>query len=128
VIIDASAVLSILFRAPGYEALLAKVAAASRVGLGAPTLAELGIVLCAQTKRDARALLTRFVQQSEAQTVAFGESHGRVALDAYLRYGKGRHAADLSYAECLSYAVARLANEPLLTASPGFAHTDLELA
>lgn len=127
-ILDASAVLAIVFRAPGHEALLSKLARVTRVGIGAPTLAELGIVLCAQTKRDARALLTRFIQQCDAQTVAFGESHGRVALDAYLRYGKGRHAADLTYGECLSYAVARLASEPLLAASPGFAHTDLELA
>ena len=127
-ILDASAILTVFFRAPRYEGVLAKIAGASGIGVGAPTLAALGMLLCARTKRDPRALLARFLQGCDAQTVAFGESHWRAALDAYLRYGKGRHAAELSFVACLAYAVAKLAAQPLLTIQPGFAHTDLELA
>lgn len=127
-ILDGSALLAVFFREPGYEAVLDKLASSSGVGIGAPTAAELGMVLCARTKRDARALLARFLQECDAQVVAFGESHWRAALDAYLRYGKGRHAADLTYTDCLAYAVAKLADQPLLCVGSRFARTDIQLA
>ncbi len=127
-IIDASALLEVFFRGPGHDSLLHRLAGAKSLGIGAPTLADMGTVLCARTKRDSRALLSRFLQECEAQTVSFGESHWRVALDAFLRYGEGRHAADLSLPDCLTYAVAKLAAQPLLTATPGFSRTDLVLA
>jgi hypothetical protein len=41
---------------------------------------------------------------------------------------KGRHKARLNFGDCLTYAVARLANEPLLFAGDDFPETDLELA
>ncbi len=127
-IVDASALLEVFFRGAGHESLLHRLASAKSLGIGAPTLADMGTVLCARTKRDSRALLSRFLQECEAQTVSFGESHWRVALDAFLRYGEGRHAADLSLPDCLTYAVAKLAAQPLLTATPGFSRTDLVLA
>jgi len=49
-------------------------------------------------------------------------------LDALRRYGEGRHPAALGPADSLAYAVARLSRQPLLTASPGLARTDLDLA
>ncbi len=45
-------------------------------------------------------------------------------MDAWLRYGKGKHAAALNFGDCLSYAVARLADEPLLFVGDDFARTD----
>ncbi len=127
-IVDGSALLDVLFRAAGHDRLLDVLATAKGLGIGAPTLADLGAVLCSRTKRDARAILSRFLQECEAQTVSFGESHWRVGLDAYLRYGEGRHAASLSLGDCLTYAVAKLAAQPLLTTTAGFSRTDLQLA
>jgi len=45
--------------------------------------------------------------------------------DAWLRYGRGRHPAGLNFGDCLAYATARLANEPLLFTGDDFARTDL---
>jgi uncharacterized protein with PIN domain len=50
------------------------------------------------------------------------------AVDAWLRYGKGRHTASLNFGDCLSYATAALAGEPLLCVGNDFAQTDLALA
>jgi ribonuclease VapC len=47
---------------------------------------------------------------------------------AYLRFGQGRHKAQLNFGDCLAYAVARLADEPLLFTGNDFTETDLELA
>jgi ribonuclease VapC len=40
----------------------------------------------------------------------------------------GRHAAALNFGDCLSYATAKLAGEPLLCTGDDFASTDIELA
>jgi ribonuclease VapC len=51
-----------------------------------------------------------------------------VALTAWLRYGRGRHPAQLNYGDCLAYATARVAREPLLFTGEDFARTDVEVA
>lgn len=58
----------------------------------------------------------------------FADDHGVVAVDAFLRFGKGRHRANLNFGDCLSYAVATLAARPLLFAGEDFRHTDIEAA
>ena len=57
--------------------------------------------------------------------IPFTEDHWRVAVEAYTRFGKGRHAAALNFGDCLTYAVARLAERPLLFVGGDFAKTDL---
>jgi len=59
--------------------------------------------------------------------VAFDDAHASVALDAYSRFGQGRHPAALNFGDCCAYAVASLAGEPLLCLGDGFAKTDLLL-
>ena len=48
--------------------------------------------------------------------------------DAFLAYGKGRHRAALNIGDCMTYAVAKLAEEPLLCLGDDFSATDLALA
>ena len=49
-------------------------------------------------------------------------------MDAWLRNGKGRHAAALNFGDCLRYAMAIVANEPLLCVGDDFPQTDCPLA
>jgi ribonuclease VapC len=128
VIVDSSALVAVLLREPGHEALLERLGTEPATGVGAPTLAETGIVLAARLGVSGRTLLARFVQESELVVVPLSEEHWGVAVEAFLRFGKGRHAARLNYGDCLTYAVARLADEPLLCAGDDFPQTDLELA
>jgi ribonuclease VapC len=127
-ILDSSAIVGIVVREPGYEELVRKVAQAETVGVGAPTLTEAGIVLTARLERDARGLLQGLLREWGVVTVAFGEEHWREALSAYTRFGRGRHRARLNHGDCMSYAVARLAAEPLLCTGDDFPRTDLALA
>ena len=53
------------------------------------------------------------------------DSSALVAIDAYARFGKGRHAAALNFGDCLTYAVASLAGQPLLYVGEDFSKTDL---
>ena len=59
--------------------------------------------------------------------IPFGTEHWPVAVDAFARSGKGRHPARLNFGDCLTYAVAKRAGEPLLCVGGDFAQTDLAL-
>jgi ribonuclease VapC len=125
-ILDSSAVVAMVLKEPGYESLLAALERAPRVGIGAATLVETGIVLSARTQRDVRSLLSRFLLESDVAVVPFTDAHFGTALEAWLRYGRGRHAAGLNFGDCVTYATARLAGEPLLFTGQDFARTDIE--
>lgn len=127
-ILDTSAIVAIGLREPGFETLLRKLAKTQNVGVGVPTLAETAIVLSAQLRQDARGLLSRFLMEGSIAMVPFGDAHFAAAVDAWVRYGKGRHPASLNFGDCLSYATATLAGEPLLCIGNDFVHTDLSLA
>jgi ribonuclease VapC len=70
-------------------------------------------------------LLERFLDDWEVQVIPFGESHWRAAMEAFTRYGKGRHPAGLNYGDCMTYASARVAEMPLLFIGNDFAKTDI---
>jgi ribonuclease VapC len=128
VILDSSAIVAILLRQPGFEPLLEHVARTELTGVGTPTLAETGIVVEAKVGRAGRTLLARFIQESGLIAVPFGNDHWRAAVDAFARFGRGRHSAALNFGDCLAYATARMAGEPLLCLGDEFAKTDLALA
>ena len=127
-IVDTSAIVAIIFQEPGYEDVVQKLAGAATAGIGAPTLVECAIVLTARLGRDARGLLARFVEEAHIAAVPFTGTHYGMAVEAWLQYGKGRHAAALNFGDCLTYAVARIAGMPLLCVGDDFHKTDLTLA
>jgi len=52
----------------------------------------------------------------------------RAAIDAFDRFGKGRHPAALNFGDCFAYASARQAGVPMLYKGDDFARTDIETA
>jgi ribonuclease VapC len=58
----------------------------------------------------------------------FTDAHFGTALEAWLRFGRGRQAAGLTFGDCLAYATARVAGEPLLFTGDDFQRTDIEAA
>lgn len=126
-IVDTSAVVAIFLQEPGYEKLISALSDASNAGMGTPTLAETGIVLTARLGYDARGVLSRFLQEFEIVEVPFGEAHWRSTVEAYSRFGIGRHKAALNFGDCMSYATASLADQPLLFVGNDFSQTDVKL-
>ncbi|HSL60079.1 MAG TPA: type II toxin-antitoxin system VapC family toxin [Acidimicrobiales bacterium] len=128
-IVDTSAIVAIVVKEPGYERLLETLTEPdTRAGIGTPTLAELGLVLSSRLGTDARAVVAGLVDHLHLSEVPFGEPHWRAAIEAFWRYGRGRHPAALNFGDCLTYAVASLAGEPLLFVGDDFSHTDLDAA
>jgi len=128
VILDSSALVAIALDEPERDAFVAKINAADTVGVAAPTLVEAGIVLSARVGEDASELLAELVAAADAVVIEFGAGHWQEAVSALWRYGKSRHSASLNFGDCLAYAAARLAREPLLAKGNDVPKTDIQLA
>jgi len=127
VILDASPILAVLFEERERDAILDLLDETEVVAAGAPTLVETSLVAVALLGVDGRTLVRSFVEDSAIDVIPFGTEHWRAATDAYVRYGKGRHPARLNFGDCLTYATASVAAQPLLALGDDFAQTDLDI-
>jgi ribonuclease VapC len=127
-IIDTSAVIAILAGEPDAAHYAQRIEQEPTPRIGAPALLEASIVLTRWFGDAADAALDGFVRESGAEIVAFDLPQLRAAQDAYRRFGKGRHPAGLNFGDCMSYALARVCDEPLLFKGDDFARTDIQAA
>jgi ribonuclease VapC len=129
--LDSSALVAILFCEPGYLNLVDRILAADHVRIGAPTLVETSLVFLGRkgAQRAQKAMTAEtvdgLIQELAVTVVPFGEPERRVAVDAFRKFGRGRHAAGLNYGDCLAYATARTARDTLLFVGDDFSRTDI---
>jgi ribonuclease VapC len=128
VILDSSAVVAVLKREPPQVEVAEKLANASVVAIGTPTLFETDMVAIGALGGRGRAAIAQFLEGFEVEVIPFGVDHWQVAAEAFMRFGKGRHPAALNYGDCMTYATALIAKEPLLYVGNDFAQTDIEAA
>ncbi len=127
-IVDSSVLVAIVLRQPEYREPRERLVDEGVAYAGAPTLVETAIVLRSRIGPGARSMLEMFLNDLEVQTLPFGDRHWRVALEAFGRFGRGNHPAALDFGDCLTYATARVARQPLLCLGDDFRRTDIELA
>lgn len=127
-ILDSSAIVSLICREPGHAQLIDKIAATKQLLVGAPTLAETELVLTIKLGYDAGALVEQFLAETQTLVLPFSREHVSVFLEAFLRYGKGRHPARLNMGDCFTYATAKIARRPVLFVGDDFSKTDLTAA
>jgi len=123
--LDSSALIAVLFAEPGYLDLVDRILEADHVRVGAPTLVETSLVLAGRRRKKADGEVEGLVKELGITIVPFGEAEWRVAIDAFVRYGRGRHAAALNFGECLAYASASAAGDTLLFVGDDFRRTDI---
>ncbi len=75
---------------------------------------------------DARDAVRAYLDLAGIQILAVPPDAADGALDAYDRFGKGRHPAGLNFGDCFAYACARAHRVPLLYKGNGFPLTDIE--
>lgn len=78
--------------------------------------------------KDAQLAVEDFLKLAKIDVLAVPPEARDLAIDAYTRYGKGRHPAALNFGDCFAYACARAANAPLLYKGDDFPQTDIETA
>jgi len=125
VTLDSSALIAVLFAEPGYLDLVDRILEADHVRVGAPTLVEASLVLAGRRRAAANNEVEGLVKELAVTVVPFGEAEWHVAIDAFRRFGRGRHAAALNFGDCLAYASAAAAGDTLLFVGDDFARTDI---
>jgi ribonuclease VapC len=125
VVLDSSAIVAILLNEPDAPQLKAIVSQRHCI-IGAPTLCEARMALDRHLPGRAWPTLERFVVDEGIEVLSFDEAMAAEGIAAFDRYGKGRgHPAQLNFGDCLSYAVAKCRNLPLLFKGGDFPHADL---
>lgn len=126
-ILDTSAIISVLLQEEGSDQLADRLDGSEVCRIGAPTLLEASMVLTGRMGDVGRVLLNSLLQEKNVDVLSFSEAHWRIAQSAFVRFGKGRHPAALNFGDCLTYAIAYVAGEPLLCIGDDFPQTDLPL-
>jgi len=66
-----------------------------------------------------------FLRSASVIIEPFTIEQARIARQAFLDFGKGRHPAGLNFGDCFAYALAKAMREPLLFKGEDFRKTDL---
>lgn len=127
IVVDASALVAIFLREPEQQTFLDVISAADAAWLSSINYVEAGLIL---SKRRLIPNRERFDTLLVSLRVQIREDIelGPLALDAYLRFGKGYHPARLNLGDCFAYALAKALDAPLLYKGDDFALTDIRSA
>ena len=126
--LDSSALVAILFAEPGHLDLVDRILEADHVRVGAPTLVEASLVMSGRRRAPSAREVEGLVAELGVTVVPFGEAEWRLAVDAFTRFGRGRHRAALNFGDCLAYATAKSLGDALLFVGDDFAKTDITSA
>ena len=126
IVVDSSALVAILRREPEADRFLQVIATADTCLLSAVSLLETSMVLAGRTgDGTAWTALDTLIARAGIEVVAQDADQARLAREAFLGFGKGRHPAALNLGDCATYALARSRALPLLFKGDDFTHTDL---
>ena len=126
-VLDTSAIMSILRQEEDAAAIAARIAGAGKVCISTVTRLEAFTVAMARGEIGSQKL-AEFLDQLLPQVIAFDEIQSSLAVDAVKAFGKGHHAARLNFGDCCAYALAKSMNLPLLYKGNDFAQTDISSA
>ncbi|MER9419405.1 type II toxin-antitoxin system VapC family toxin [Mesorhizobium sp. M0306] len=127
-VIDTSAVVAIL-RSEPEAARLERALVSDPIRLiPATCVLEARMVLVSRRGEHALAEIDLWLRKIEADIIPVNSELVDLATQGWLTYGKGHHPAALNFADCLSYALAKRADEPLLFVGKDFSQTDIEAA
>ena len=126
--LDTSAIVAIACSEPEEEAFNRLISTKEAV-VGTPTLLEARMVLESKLPEFADQFMQSFLDTRFIHPVAFSLSMHFEAMEAFRRFGKGRRGpAGLNFGDCISYAVAKFHDAPLLYKGDDFARTDISSA
>lgn len=128
-IIDASALLAILFDEPESTEFTRRIAETVEDRLISPVNFVEAAIRSEDPRLPPKATILDAVMEALAIAIApITAEQARLAREAYRRFGKGRHPAGLNLGDCFAYALSKSSNEPLLYKGDDFARTDIEAA
>ena len=127
-VVGTSAIVAILFNEPDARVYADAMSSAATRMISAVTRVELAFVIEGRKGEAGRADLEKLMSAGEFEIVAVTAHQAMAAIDAFRRFGRGRHRAALNIGDCFAYALAPILDEPLLFKGDDFALTDLRSA
>ncbi len=127
-IVDTSAIIAILEQEPEANFFEDRLLATSEKFMAAPSLLEACMVASGRRGPEGIGEVEELIRVLAVRILPFDERAARSAIDAFGRFGKGRHPAGLNFGDCISYALAKSEAMPLLFKGNDFRLTDIEPA
>lgn len=125
IVIDTSAVIATLASESEAGRFAKIIAFDGNVLISAANFVECALVASARSQ--VRAALEPWMEANNVSIMAVDETLARSAIQAFERFGRGRHAAGLNFGDCFSYALAKSLDAPLLFKGDDFAKTDVRI-
>ena len=128
-IVDASALISILRDEPSAPSCVRVIATAATRRISAANFLEAAIVIDGSRDPVASRRFDDLIREARIIIEPVTEMQVRIAREAYRDFGKGSgHPAKLNFGDCFAYALAKTFAEPLLYVGDDFQHTDVDRA
>jgi ribonuclease VapC len=124
-VVDSSALIAVLQKEPEGGTFLDRIERASIRLMSAATLVEVSMVALGRRGEEGLAVLQTIIAGAQIEIVPLTERHAELAVDAFRRFGRGRHPAGLNMGDCFAYALSKATGEPLLFKGEDFALTDV---
>ena len=128
-IVDASAILAILFAEPDAQRYATAIQNAPDRRISAVNYLEAAVVIDGRRDPIASRRLDELLREAEIAIEPVDERQTHIAREAYRDFGRGSgHPARLNFGDCFAYALAHSRREPLLFKGNDFIHTDIASA
>jgi ribonuclease VapC len=127
IVVDTSIFVAIMADEPDQSAFRATLLKAEARSMSAGNYVEAVMVLEGR-RLGSREDLDEWLALRRVEIVPVDLPLARLAADAFVRFGKGRHPAGLNYGDCFAYALAKHLRAPLLFKGDDFARTDIQPA
>ena len=124
-VVDTSAILTIVFQEPEAERMATALAHESAKRMSTVSWLETLLVAEARLGPASADDTLLILRELDIQAVPFDLEQMYEARRAWRRFGKGRHPAGLNLGDCCSYALAATRSEPLLFKGDDFGNTDI---
>jgi ribonuclease VapC len=125
VIVDTSALLAVLLEEPEADVFTDKILQSEGCMISAVSFVEASVIAETNGGDGGVRQLDSYLRVARISIAPVTEEIAFVARQAYSDFGKGRHPAGFNLGDCFSYALAKVAREPLLFKGTDFRKMDI---
>lgn len=127
-IVETSALVAIVFNEPDADSLIDRLRTYAVRRMSIASYVEVAMVVERRGDPAFMTLANNFIVATRIVLEPVTIEQGQRAIEAFHRFGKGRHPAKLNFGDCLSYGLAKSMDEPLLFKGNDFTQADIVAA
>jgi ribonuclease VapC len=124
-VIDTSAIIACLLGEPERASFVDAMEADPVRLISVIGVVEASFVMLSRKSAGGLTDLQAFLDDGAIERVSVDVRQAEAAVEAFRRFGRGRHPARLNIGDCFAYALAKTTGEPLLFKGADLARTDI---